>query len=99
MTTELPRRPGGSADHPESGPEHDIRRKAEVHDVEGVEDLGAELQYDALRIRPDAYRRVLDQRQIDIVKRRAPECIRPSVPNLPLFGPVPPGTLIGIENS
>src|SRR6478736_4140726 len=64
----LPRRPRSLADNPEPTPAQNIGRQPEIHQVKNIEELRTKFQCSQLRISPTAERRVLDQRNVVLLK-------------------------------
>jgi len=67
--------PSGMVDDPEARPAQDVHGQSEGGQVEGVKELGAELQGCGLRVRAAAKGGVFDQSHVEIVKARAPESV------------------------
>src|SRR5581483_6171270 len=62
-----------SADDPKSAAAQNVVRQAKVHDVENVEELGAKFDCRKFGISAMTHGRVLNQRKIEVVKRRPAE--------------------------
>ena len=67
----LPRRSRGLADDAKSASVHNVRWQSEVHDVEDIEELGAELQSSEFAIAAMPEGRIFDHREIEAVERRS----------------------------
>ena len=88
--------PAVFADFAEAGAVEGVGWQAHIDDVEEVEELGPELQIDALGPAPAAAERgVLDEGEIEIVKGGATELLRPRVPKTALIGPAAFGDMDG----
>src|SRR6185437_8079999 len=65
-----------STDDPEARARNRVRGQPHVYDVEDIEELGAELQHGQFRsMRAPAEWRVLDQRKVEVIKRRPSEAV------------------------
>ena len=75
-----------------------IRRQTHGHDVEEIEELRAELQVHALRAALAASEgSVLDEREIEVIKRRTAEGVAPQRAEAPLVRTGSVGKCTGIE--
>src|SRR5579863_5523718 len=88
----LPRISRRLADLPESRSSQHVCRRAHGHDIEEVEEFRTELQVHPLRSAfSSAKRRVLDQRKVEVVKRRSAKRVPPQRPKHALVRPSAPG--------
>src|SRR5207253_4013309 len=85
----LPRRPRRPADHPKPAPQHRVRRQPKIHNVEDIEKLGAELHDPPLSPAAPPKRRVLDQRDVELMESRPAKRVSPERPEPPLVRPRP----------
>ena len=94
----LPRSARGTADFAKARAHQVVSWQTHVDDVEQVEKLRAKLQIHQLDTTGSPPQRsALDQRKMEVVISRPAESIAAQRAESPWFGPVLPGTLIGIE--
>ena len=77
----------GMIDDPEARTPQNVHGQPEVHQVESVEELGAELQGGGLGPRSAAQRGVFDQSHVEIVKTRSKESVSSQRSEAALVGP------------